>query len=216
MNLILAIMLSTEQFKELAHRKIKGYFSSQEQENKAIERMAETREKIINLLLYTEREGIRNVLDYLDASGFYYRASSPHGHHNYPGGLAEHSLGTYMIAERGANCAGLAEDSVILAALLHDICKSDRFWFRGKTIREHTPRCEMDSRHSVRSLAILKSCGLKLDPEERRAIRWHMKGEKYHSRDPKLERDHAKAVREGVWNVVFYADKIDAKAHPAI
>ena len=116
--------------------------------------MVSQREAITNLLVSTERQGINNVLQYLDDSGFFYRASSPHGHHNYPGGLAEHSLGTYRLAQSSG--IGLNRNSIIICSLLHDICKSDRFWFKGRSIRQHTPNCEMDSRHSVRSIPGMK------------------------------------------------------------
>ena len=208
-------MISNEQFEKLARRKIAGWYSSKDNEDKAVSRIAAVRSEIIDLLASTEREGIGNVIDYLDQSGFFYRASSAYKHHNYPGGLAEHSLGTYKLAQVEAELNGLPKDSVIIAALLHDTCKSDRFWFKGRMIRQHTPKCEMDGKHSVRSVIILKNCGLKLNEQERRAIRWHMKGEKYHSRYEKAERDHAKAVKEGLWHAVFYADKKDAAAHPA-
>ena len=69
--------------------------------------------------------------------------------------------------------------------ILHDICKSDRFWFKGRDIRQHAPKCEIDGKHSIRSIIILKGCGLKLTGEEYRAIRWHMKGANYHSRNKK-------------------------------
>ncbi len=208
-------MISNDQFEKLVRRKIAGWYSNREYEDKAVSRMEAVRTEIIELLASTKREGIGNVIDYLDRSGFFYRASSAYKHHNYPGGLAEHSLGTYKLAQADGVKLGLPDDSVIIAALLHDTCKSDRFWFKGRLIRQHTPKCEMDGKHSVRSVIILKDCGLKLNVQERRAIRWHMKGEKYHSRRENEERDHSKAVKEDLWRAVFYADKRDAAAHPA-
>ena len=208
-------MISNEQFEAIARRKIAGWYSSKDNEDKAVSRMTAVRIEILLLLSSTGREGIQEVMNYLDNSGFFYRASSPNKHHNYPGGLAEHSLGTYNLAAADDVGINLPEDSIIIAALLHDTCKADRFWFKGRSIRQHTPKCEMDGKHSVRSLMILKNCGLKLSEKERRAIRWHMKGEKYHSRRENEERDHAKAVKEELWHVVFYADKKDAAAHPA-
>ena len=208
-------MISNDQFEKLVRRKIAGWYSNREYEDKAVSRMEAVRTEIIELLASTKREGIGNVIDYLDRSGFFYRASSAYKHHNYPGGLAEHSLGTYKLAQADGVKLGLPDDSVIIAALLHDTCKSDRFWFKGRLIRQHTPKCEMDGKHSVRSVIILKDCGLKLNEQERRAIRWHMKAEKYHSRRENEERDHSKAVKEDLWRAVFYADKRDAAAHPA-
>lgn len=199
---------------EKFHEKIKGWYSSQEFEDKAVARMLSRRDETISLLRSTGRDGIENVIQYLDDSGFFYRASSPNGHHNFPGGLAEHSLGTYRLAAAAAANKNLPADSVIIAALLHDTCKSDRFWFKGRSIRQHTPKCELDSKHSVRSIALLKNCGLQLTGEEYRAIRWHMKGPEKHFRNKREEADHSRAIKEGLWTVVFYADKADAKAHP--
>lgn len=208
-------MINNYQFEKLARRKIAGWYNNKLYEDKAVARMASVRTEIIDLLASTEREGIGNVIDYLDQSGFFYRASSATKHHNFPGGLAEHSLGTYKLAQAEGARLGLPNDSVIIATLLHDTCKADRFWFKGRMIRQHTPKCEMDGRHSVRSVMLLKNCGLKLSEQERRAIRWHMKGEKYHSPRKNQERDHSKAIKEGLWHAVFYADKKDAAAHPA-
>ena len=207
-------MFINDVFEKLARRKIAGWYNTKEYEDKAVSRMAAVRTEIIDLLTSTEREGIGNVIDYLDQSGFFYRASSATKHHNFPGGLAEHSLGTYKLAQAEGARMGLPNDSVIIAALLHDTCKADRFWFKGRLIRQHTPKCEMDGKHSVRSVMLLKNCGLKLSEPERRAIRWHMKGEKYHTHSISNERDHTTAIKEGLWRAVFYADKKDAAAHP--
>lgn len=203
-----------ETFEAIVRRKIAGWYTKLEYEDKAVARLVAQRDEVINLLQSTGREGIDEVLRYLDDSGFYYRASSPHKHHNWPGGLAEHSLGTCKLALQRAD-GSLPRDSVIIAAMLHDTCKSDRFWFRGRSIRKHHYDCKEDDLHSVRSIAILNNCGLKLTEPERLAIRWHMKGKKYHSRNPRKEADHVKAVRTPLWDIVFQADKDDAKMHPS-
>ena len=202
-----------ESFSAKVRRKIAGWYPNKEDEDKAVDRMVAQRDQIISLLRSTGREGMEEVLRYLDESGFYYRASSAYKHHNWPGGLAQHSLGTCELALQRAG--SLPRDSVIIAAMLHDTCKSDRFWFRGRTIRQHTAKCELDSKHSVRSIAILRNCGLNLTDSEWLAIRWHMKGEKYHSRNPRKESSHTRAVHSPLWKVVFYADKDDAKKFPA-
>ena len=100
--------------------------STQEDEDKAVSRMSNTRQQTINLLSLTGREGIDNVLEYLDDSGFYYRASSTRSHHNFPGGLAEHSLGTYKIANNPTSAKEVDKDSLIIGTILHDICKPER------------------------------------------------------------------------------------------
>ena len=84
---------------DLYRKKIKGWYSTQEYEDKAVKRMISQRNEIITLLQSTQREGIDNVIHYLDDRGFFYRASSSNRHHNFPGGLAEHSLGTCKLAQ---------------------------------------------------------------------------------------------------------------------
>lgn len=206
-------MYANQEFRRIVSRKIAGWYREEAFKEKAIERMVLQRETIIDLLVSTHRQGITEVIDYLDKSGFFYRASSTYKHHNFPGGLAGHSLGTYREAVADPESRNLPEDSIIIAALLHDICKADRFWFKGRIINEHR-QYGLDSKHSARSVALLKSCGLDLTEDERLAIRWHMKGDRYHSKDPRKESDHSKAIRTPLWKVVFYADKRDAGKHP--
>ena len=76
-------MISNDQFEKLVRRKIAGWYSNREYEDKAVSRMEAVRTEIIELLASTKREGIGNVIDYLDRSGFFYRASSAYKHHNY-------------------------------------------------------------------------------------------------------------------------------------
>ena len=208
-------MMDNIQFENQVRRKIAGWYTDKQYEDKAVSRISNVRDQIIKLLQSTRREGIENVIEYLDGSGFYYRASSPHGHHNFPGGLAEHCLGTYLLAKKDPKSTNLPEDRVIIGALLHDICKADRFWFKGRSINKHHSKCEIDGLHSVKSIAILKDCGLKLYNDERLAIRWHMRGIDKPPRSSKERQDHNKAIKDPLWNVVFWADKNDADAHPA-
>lgn len=73
------------EFEQVARKKIAGWYSKIEHEDQALTRMVAQRAEIIDLLNSTNRDGMANVIQYLDDSGFFYRASSPHGHHNYPG-----------------------------------------------------------------------------------------------------------------------------------
>jgi len=207
-------MYSEIEFKARVARKIEGWYNEESYKTKAIDRIVNQRNEIVALLRSTGRDGVENVIEYLDMSGFFYRASSSNKHHNWPGGLAEHSLGTYKEAAAKPEASVLPADSVIIASLLHDTCKADRFWFKGRRIIEHEQH-GIDSKHSLRSVLLVKNCGMELKEEERLAIRWHMKGERYHSRDRRADADHTKAVGTPLWRVVFYADKQDAAKHPA-
>lgn len=188
----------------VVRRKIKRwYYNSDENLYKAVERIMRVRSSICNLLeevrieVNTEdmNQGVAKVLRYLDQSGFYYRASSAHGHHNFPGGLAEHCLGVCNIAlNQGKD--KYPRKSIIVSALFHDICKADRFYFIGRHILQHR---KSGSRHSSRSIEILKQCKFPLLPAEAYAIRWHMKKHK--------------AIKDSFAALIFKADKDDAKRH---
>ena len=89
--------MTEKDFADKVKRKIAGWYDKEEHEKKAIDRIVRQREQIISLLQKVHLCDTSKLLEYLDRSGFYYRPSSPKGHHNFPGGLAEHSLGVYLI-----------------------------------------------------------------------------------------------------------------------
>jgi hypothetical protein len=198
-------------FQQKTRRAAAGWYASRDDEDRALARMASVREETVRLLRSTGREGAERMLRYLDDSGFYWRPSSDRGHHNWPGGLAEHSLGTCRLALMLAGDR-LPRGSVVIAAMLHDVCKADRFRFSGRNILRNR---QDDTRHSARSIALIRECGIALTESERLAVRWHMKEAGAHFRDQDREADHARAVKDPLWHVVFWADKIDAMAHPA-
>jgi len=90
-------------FAQKVSRKIKGWYAEDVYHNKAVERIVFQREEICGLLEKVEKVNVNRLLKYLDSSGFFYRPSAPNRHHNFPGGLAEHSLGIYRIVEEWNN-----------------------------------------------------------------------------------------------------------------
>lgn len=143
---------------------------------------------IISLLLETKREGIENVIHYLEESGFYDAPSSICRHHNWRGGLAEHCLGVYKIASELNN--ELPHESLVIAGILHDICKASKLYYDadGNIQRRHTHI----KGHGRRSIKLLEKCGLSLTEDERLAIRWHMGG--HHASDE--EREEVERARQ--------------------
>ena len=85
------------------------------------EELLQQRETIINLLRSTNRDGVERLIKFLDKSQYFFCWGS-FKHHKYVGGLAEHSLQVCKIAleDRKGNCD---TNSIIIASLLHDICK---------------------------------------------------------------------------------------------
>lgn len=150
--------------------------------------------KLIEKLRGTQREGIENVIAELDSIGFFKAPASTKFHLNVEGGLMQHSwnvcatalmLREQMIKMNPEIVDRLPMDSVIIASLLHDTCKSDiykqavvsRKDDNGYWVKE--PGYVVDSSnlplgHGEKSVIMLLSWGLKLTRDEMLAIRWHM------------------------------------------
>lgn len=181
--------------------------SLRSQMNLTPEEIQSNRERIESLLKSTGREGMDAVLQYLDRHDFYTIPSSLKRHHNWEGGLAQHCLGVYDRLK--ATGGSLPQDSVIIAALLHDICKARKLYKNGKgDWRERSEDQLHYKGHGWRSVKLLeKTCGLRLTPEERNAIRWHMGGYNL----PKEEiRAFFANKSNSLWRLLYNADRYDA------
>ena len=121
--------------------------------------MNDYRNRIISLLESVERPGMGNVIRFLNESTFFDAPCCRH--HRFQGGLAAHSLEVYDVM-KGTNPL-LNGDSVIIASLLHDVCKARHH--KGGNIEGHGKR-------SVRLLT--EVCGLELTKDEYNAILNHM------------------------------------------
>ena len=143
------------------------------------------KEEFIELLRSTKREGIENLLNFLEKSDFYTAPASTRFHGNYEGGLLEHSMKVYEIFKEKIKASGLStpEDTVIIAPLLHDICKTNYYkvdYRNAKNARGewekvpyYTIRDEMPYGHGEKSVYMLSGF-LRLSREEAFAIRYHM------------------------------------------
>lgn len=159
--------------------------------------------EISSLLLETNRNGMRNIIRYLEESGFYEAPSSTCRHHNWWGGLAEHCLDVYRMASEMNN--KLPHDSLVIAGILHDICKASKLYFDADGVIRH--RHTHIKGHGRRSIKLLEKCGLSLTEDERLAIRWHMGG--HHASDE--EREEVDRARQNpLWKAIQKADQLDA------
>lgn len=175
------------------------------------------KQQFISLLKATGRRGMDTVIDYLDKGGFFEAPASINRHLCHDGGLAEHSLNVYRmammlreqtVAMRPEVADSLKEDSVVIAALLHDVCKSNIYKKAQKWRKDAQNRWEQydtyeadysryPAGHGEKSVIMLLRLGLDLSNDEILAIRWHM----------------------GAWNLPFqsYEDKCnisEANEHP--
>ena len=150
------------------------------------------KEEFINLLRSTGREGIECVIAKLDKMGFFTAPASSKNHFCQEGGLLEHSLNVYRVAKM--LCGQLQQikpdlkikdESIIIASLLHDVCKTDIYKKSTKWRKDDQGRWEQYEAYDVdysnfpmghgeKSVMMLLMCGLKMEQEELLAIRWHM------------------------------------------
>ena len=130
--------------------------------------MNEKKNRFIELLRSTGRQGIEEVINYLEKSGFFAAPASTKHHLSFEGGLMEHSINVYdmAMALRGPILAikpemeeKLAEKSIIIAALLHDICKANIYKKAKKWNKNDQGQWEQQDTYET---------------DETVAIRWHM------------------------------------------
>lgn len=90
------------------------------------------RNGIIDLLYETKRPGIKELVRYMDKSGFFDAPCSGSYHLAEVGGLARHSLNVYYLAQSVADLdlfdhGDMYYESIILVSLLHDLGKAGQF-----------------------------------------------------------------------------------------
>ena len=105
--------------------------------HRTINNKMSTKDEFIELLRSTNREGVEYLLEGLEKIGFFTAPASSINHLNIEGGLVQHSLNTCKVAlmiwdGMIALEPGLEKDvekyNVIIASLLHDVCKSDIYF----------------------------------------------------------------------------------------
>ena len=153
--------------------------------------MEALKDKFTQLLRSTGRDGIENVIEDLESLGFFTAPASAGHHLNCDGGLLRHSLNTCDAAL--AIWEGMKKlepslekevtrESIILASLLHDVCKSDIY---KRTIKkkknslgiwEDTEGYKVTYKgfpmgHGEKSVILLLCSGLDLSDAEMLAIR---------------------------------------------
>ena len=137
------------------------------------------KEEFITLLKQIDREGMDNLIEFLNRSDFFEAPASTRFHGCFKGGLLEHSMKVYEILKTKTEDS----DSVKIIALLHDICKVSYYKTDYRNAKneqgvwEKVPYYTVDDLipygHGEKSVMMISEF-IKLTPEERYAIRWHM------------------------------------------
>lgn len=139
------------------------------------------------------RKGADKLLDYLcsEESDFFTAPASTRYHGAYAGGLVEHSLNVYACLKdylsrprvQSVYRMQFSEESIAIAALLHDICKMNFYAVDYRNAKnaagqwEKVPYYKIDDRfpygHGEKSVYMIQFF-MHLRKEEAFAIRWHM------------------------------------------
>lgn len=154
----------------------------------------ENKEEFVKLLKSTGREGVDDVIEELERLGFFSAPASAGNHLNVEGGLVQHSLNTCkaafaiwegMKALEPSLDTEVKKESIIISALLHDVCKADIYKRSVKKRKNKLGQwedCEgykvsykdFPMGHGEKSLVVILLSGLELYDDEMLAIRWHM------------------------------------------
>lgn len=158
-------------------------------------------EKFEQLLTSVKRDGIDKLLAYIRKSDFYRAPASTRFHSCHDGGLLEHSLNLYeCLLSKKQNpiwaevLREVGGESLILVALLHDLCKSYLYVpefknkkvysdtgtkrdeggrFDWQAVKGYSTDDKIPYGHGEKSVMMIEEF-IKLKPIERYAIRWHM------------------------------------------
>lgn len=155
------------------------------------------KERFIELLRSTKREGIEKLIDFLEKTDFFTAPASTRFHMSCEGGLLQHSLNVYdclvnlgtttgdvqEFQAAGMRLDSIPQESIIIVALLHDLCKVNFYatemrWRKDANNKwEQYPVYAVNDRnpygHGEKSV-MMASEFIHLTMEERYAIRWHM------------------------------------------
>lgn len=152
------------------------------------------KEEFLELLRSTKRDGIEDVITDIEELGFFTAPASAGHHLNVEGGLVLHSINTCKAALaiwegmkplEPSLATEVKRDSIIIASLLHDVCKSDIYKHSVKKRKNALGQwedCEgykvsykdFPMGHGEKSVILLLCSGLDLSDDEMLAIRWHM------------------------------------------
>lgn len=145
------------------------------------------KEEFLELLRKVNREGINELIEFIQKTDFFKAPASTRFHGDHEGGLVEHSIKVYEIlkhkVETNIEPIKVSEESLIIIALLHDLCKANFYKVDYRNAKnalgvwEKVPYYTVDDTipygHGEKSVMMITEY-MKLTPEEKYCIRWHM------------------------------------------
>lgn len=161
-----------------------------------MENIQNNQKRIITLLKKINREGVDNLIEWLQNNDFFEAPCSTKYHLSEAGGLAQHSINVYkrlykVFIDRAEELTGSKDiddsvkASIAIVAICHDICKAEFYKVSTRNVKNETtgqwekvPCYTVEDKvplgHGEKSVILLLKLGVKLTDEEIYAIRWHM------------------------------------------
>ena len=157
----------------------------------------ENKERFLSLCSFVKREGIDDLLKWLEQSDFFTAPASSKYHGSYEGGLLQHSLNVYENLDRiiaaHEDLNGYLEfisrernvqETQIIVSLFHDLCKTYLYTTEKRNRKNEFGQWESYDAytydeafkyggHGSKSVYIVQNF-MKLTPEEATAINCHM------------------------------------------
>lgn len=145
------------------------------------------KEEFLNLLKSINREGIEELIKFVEKTDFFKAPASTRFHGSHECGLLEHSMKVYEILKHKVNTniekIDVSEDTIKIIALLHDICKVNFYkvdyrnaknsFGEWEKVPYYTVEDTIPYGHGEKSVMMITEY-IKLTSEEKYAIRWHM------------------------------------------
>lgn len=144
-------------------------------------------ERFMSLCKQVKRDGVDELLTYLEQSDFFRAPASTKFHGSYAGGLLEHSLNVYDELVRLLSAypeVQASPESIIIISLFHDLCKVNLYGTERRNRKNASGQWEAydayvtDEKfhyggHGSKSVFILQNY-IKITAEEAVAINCHM------------------------------------------
>lgn len=147
----------------------------------------DNKERFIALCKTVDRQGMGELLEWLETNDFYTCPASTKYHGSYSGGLLEHSLNVYDELKRLLSVypeIKVGNDTVIISSLLHDLCKVDFYSTEKRNRKNESGQWESYDAYTIKEKYCFGGHGsksvylaqhfIKLTPEEAVAINCHM------------------------------------------
>ena len=138
--------------------------------------------RYIELWQNVKREGVSELLAWLETTDFYTAPCSTKYHLSREGGLLEHTLHVFDCLTKDLT---LDLESATITALSHDFCKINFYGVEMKNVQDDKGKWSKQPRYVVKDQfpyghgeksALLVNRFIKLKMSEFMAIRWHMGG----------------------------------------